>query len=698
MYPPSDAVYYPLYAKCCELDLPVCINTGIPGPPLPAEAQNPIHLDRVCIRFPELKLCMIHGADPWWDTAIRLMLKYRNLRLMTSAWSPKRLPESLLHYLRTRGQGPHHLRVGLPGAVDGAHARRGRATSTSPTRSATRTCTGTARAFFFDRLDGDGRVSRADRRTDDHRPAPRHLRRAPRPIASRWWRRTGETLTYAAAGRPLEPGGQPAAGRAACARATTSRSCSRTGPSSSRSCGAPCAWGCTSRPINWHLAPDEAAYIVEDCGASALVASADLGAGARPGSARPPRSTRLRLPPRRRWRGRRLRRLRGGARRANRRRPVDDECEGIVDALLVGHDRPAEGHQAAGDRRPARRARPAFVALMSGLYGFGESSVYLSPAPLYHAAPAGWTNGVHRLGGTAVVMDRFDPLETLAAHRGRPGHPRAVRADPPGAAAQAARGRAQPVRPVEPARSSCTPRRRARPRSSGPRSSGSARSCTSTTRAARASGSAPSAPRSGSPTRARSASRCSAPVHIVDADGTELRPGEVGQVWFESADDLRVPRRPGEDRRARSTTTGGAASATWARVDDDGYLYLTDRVTNMIISGGVNIYPREIEDVLILHPRVADVAVVGVPDAEMGESVRGGRAARRADALDGIDARATRSSGADRVLPRAAVAVQVPAVGRVRRRAATAAHRQAGQAAAAGLGARALAGQRAPLY
>ena len=104
MYPPGDAVYYPLYYKCCELDLPVCLNTGIPGPPLPAEAQNPIHLDRVCIRFPELKLCMIHGADPWWDTAIRLMLKYANLRLMTSAWSPKRLPESLLHYMSTRGK------------------------------------------------------------------------------------------------------------------------------------------------------------------------------------------------------------------------------------------------------------------------------------------------------------------------------------------------------------------------------------------------------------------------------------------------------------------------------------------------------------------------------------------------------------------------------------------------------------------
>ncbi|WP_019927230.1 amidohydrolase family protein [Nocardia sp. BMG111209] len=104
IYPPSDAVYYPLYTKCAELGLPLCLNTGIPGPPLPGEVQNPIHLDRVCVRFPELKLCMIHGADPWWDVAIRLLIKYRNLRLMTSAWSPKRLPESLLHYLRTRGR------------------------------------------------------------------------------------------------------------------------------------------------------------------------------------------------------------------------------------------------------------------------------------------------------------------------------------------------------------------------------------------------------------------------------------------------------------------------------------------------------------------------------------------------------------------------------------------------------------------
>lgn len=101
---PSDAVYYPLYAKCVELDLPLSINTGLPGPPVPGECQNPIHLDRVCHRFPELRLCMAHGADPWWSTAIRLMIKYANLRLMTSAYSPKHFPAELVHFMNTRGQ------------------------------------------------------------------------------------------------------------------------------------------------------------------------------------------------------------------------------------------------------------------------------------------------------------------------------------------------------------------------------------------------------------------------------------------------------------------------------------------------------------------------------------------------------------------------------------------------------------------
>jgi uncharacterized protein len=102
--PPSDAVYYPVYAKCIELGLPLTINTGIPGPPMPGECQHPMHLDRVCLHFPELVLVMAHGADPWWSEAIRLMIKYRNLHLMTSAYLPRYLPPELIHFMNTRGR------------------------------------------------------------------------------------------------------------------------------------------------------------------------------------------------------------------------------------------------------------------------------------------------------------------------------------------------------------------------------------------------------------------------------------------------------------------------------------------------------------------------------------------------------------------------------------------------------------------
>lgn len=102
--PPTDPIYYPLYVKCIELDLPVSVNTGLPGPPVPGECQNPIHLDRVCFQFPELKVCMAHGADPWWGIASRLMIKYRNLYLMTSAYAPKYLPPDFVHFMNTRGR------------------------------------------------------------------------------------------------------------------------------------------------------------------------------------------------------------------------------------------------------------------------------------------------------------------------------------------------------------------------------------------------------------------------------------------------------------------------------------------------------------------------------------------------------------------------------------------------------------------
>ncbi len=218
-------------------------------------------------------------------------------------------------------------------------------------------------------------------------------------------------------------------------------------------------------------------------------------------------------------------------------------------------------------------------------------------------------------------------------------------------------------------RSSCTRRRRARPRSSGPRSSGSARSCTSTTRAARAPASAPSAPTSGWPTRARSGKSLLGPVHIVDADGTELGPDEVGQVWFESAMTFEYHGDP-EKTASAFDAHGWSSLGDMGRVDDEGYLYLTDRVTNMIISGGVNIYPREIEDVLVLPPERGRRRGGGRPRPGDGRVGPRRRPARRSGHGPGTRRHRCARAGADRVLPRAALAVQVPAVGRVRRRAA----------------------------
>jgi predicted TIM-barrel fold metal-dependent hydrolase len=102
--PPDDRAYYPLYARCIELALPISVNTGIPGPPAPGRCQDPIYLDEVCLFFPELTLVMAHGADPWWAVAIRLMLKYPNLYLMTSAYAPRYFPPELIHFMNTRGQ------------------------------------------------------------------------------------------------------------------------------------------------------------------------------------------------------------------------------------------------------------------------------------------------------------------------------------------------------------------------------------------------------------------------------------------------------------------------------------------------------------------------------------------------------------------------------------------------------------------
>jgi fatty-acyl-CoA synthase len=110
-------------------------------------------------------------------------------------------------------------------------------------------------------------------------------------------------------------------------------------------------------------------------------------------------------------------------------------------------------------------------------------------------------------------------------------------------------------------------------------------------------------------------------VHIVGEDGHELPAGEVGQVWFESELRFEYHNDPAKTAAAWDDR-GWSTLGDIGYLDDEGFLFLTDRVSHMIISGGVNIYPQEVESQLVMHPAVADVAVIGVPNAEMGEEVK----------------------------------------------------------------------------
>ena len=94
---------FPLYTAAAELGIPICLNAGIPGPRIPMETQKVEHLDEICWFFPDLKIVMRHGAEPWEDLAVKLMLKWPNLYYSTSAFAPKHYPKSIIDYANTRG-------------------------------------------------------------------------------------------------------------------------------------------------------------------------------------------------------------------------------------------------------------------------------------------------------------------------------------------------------------------------------------------------------------------------------------------------------------------------------------------------------------------------------------------------------------------------------------------------------------------
>ena len=99
----NDKKMYPIYAKCCELDIPICINGGIVGPRMPSWPQHVEHFDEVLYDFPELTMVMMHGGEPWTELAVKLMLKWPGLHYMTSAFAPKHYPKDIINYANTRG-------------------------------------------------------------------------------------------------------------------------------------------------------------------------------------------------------------------------------------------------------------------------------------------------------------------------------------------------------------------------------------------------------------------------------------------------------------------------------------------------------------------------------------------------------------------------------------------------------------------
>ena len=267
-----------------------------------------------------------------------------------------------------------------------------------------------------------------------------------------------------------------------------------------------------------------------------------------------------------------------------------------------------------GEQSPALRAARS-------RYDFNEATVYLSPAPLYHAAPLGFNMNVLRNGGTSIVMEHYDSEEALRLiEKYKITHSQWV--------------------PTMFVRMLKLPEetRRQYDVSSMKFAIHAAAPCPVTIKEAMINWWGPiiyeyyaGTEGNGSTTITseewmqhkgsvgKAAGGCK--VHIVDEDGQELPPGEIGGVYFEGGGQFEYL-HDREKTSASRTPEGWSTLGDVGYLDDEGYLYLTDRKSFMIISGGVNIYPQETENALITHPKVTDVAVFGVPNEEFGEEVK----------------------------------------------------------------------------
>ena len=299
--------------------------------------------------------------------------------------------------------------------------------------------------------------------------------------------------------------------------------------------------------------------------------------------------------------------------------PIADQAAGSAMLYSSGTTGRPKGVKRAALPDPDIAAVNGLAQIGLALYGWNPHSIYLSPAPLYHAAPLGWSMAMQSLGGTVILMEKFDPEDALrfiekyhvTTAQWVPTHfvrmlklPVEVRT----------RYDLSSLTGVFHAAAPCpVPVKEQMIDWWGPiiheyyaGTEGNGFCIIN---------SAEWLEHKGSVGRGLTAE-----VKICNDEGEPLPPRAEGLVFFAGGGQFEYhgdPVKTAESRNQHGWSTLGDVG--W--VDEDGYLYLTDRKSFMIISGGVNIYPQEIENLLIGHPKVADVAVVGAPHEEMGDQV-----------------------------------------------------------------------------
>ena len=260
----------------------------------------------------------------------------------------------------------------------------------------------------------------------------------------------------------------------------------------------------------------------------------------------------------------------------------------------------------------------ALSGMVAALYQFAPGMKYLSPAPLYHAAPLRYCMSVHKFGGTVVVMEKFDPEAYLAlVEKHHITHsqlvptmfvrmlklPEDVRTKYDLSSVKVAIHAAAPC-PVDV--------KHAMIAWLGP-------VIFEYYSATEGAGFTAISPQEWLARPGSVGKSILGEIRVLDDDGNRLGPNEVGRIFFHGGGSFSYHNDP--EKTASVMSEHGATFGDIGRVDEEGYLFLTDRAAFMIISGGVNVYPQEAENTLISHPEVADVAVFGIPDEVMGEAV-----------------------------------------------------------------------------